>query len=137
MIRSFAFAALVGVAFFPCSVAAQSAIDCGYPLNNAERTFCAEQALLEAETEMAAAFGKALARMEELDEPLPEHLKGGPDALRAAQEAWTDYRDKDCLAYSYPFRAGTRGNMSRLTCMIFLTRQRGEDLLAMIEDYSQ
>jgi len=137
LIRSFVLAALVGAVLLPQAVTAEPNINCGYPLNNAERTYCGEQALLEAETEMAAAYEKALAKMRELDAPLPDELKGSPQALEEAQQAWTTYRDKDCFAYSYPFRAGTRGTISLLSCKIFLTRQRAEDLSGMIEDYDQ
>jgi len=125
------------LALAQASASAEPNVNCGYPLNNSERTYCAEQALLQAETEMNAAYKEALTKMEDLDAPLPAHLKGSTKALEEAQQAWTTYRDKDCLAYSYPFRAGTRGTISLLTCKIFLTRQRAEDLSGMIEDFDQ
>ncbi|MGS4887239.1 lysozyme inhibitor LprI family protein [Roseibium sp. MB-4] len=110
-------------------------IDCGYPLNNSERTYCAEKALDQANQDLTAAYERALEKMTEVDASLPEHLKGSPEALKAAQEAWTDFRDKDCTAYSFPFRGGTRGNELYRNCMIVMTMQRIDDLNAMVEDY--
>ncbi|WP_422020245.1 lysozyme inhibitor LprI family protein [Roseibium sp.] len=114
---------------------ADDKIDCGYPLNNSERTYCAEKALDQADQDLTAAYERALAKMMEVDASLPEHLKGSPDALKAAQEAWTEFREKDCTAYSFPFRGGTRGNELYRNCMIVMTMQRIDDLNAMVEDY--
>lgn len=114
---------------------ANDAIDCGYPLNNSERTYCAEKALDQANQDLTAAFGRALEKMIEVDASLPEHLKGSPDALKAAQAAWTEFRHKDCTAYSFPFKGGTRGNELYRNCMIVMTMQRIDDLNAMVEDY--
>lgn len=114
---------------------AQDDIDCGYPLNADERNYCAQKALSEAEAALSAAYETTLATMGKLDAELPDHLKGSPEALKAAQDAWTDYRQKDCAAYAFPFRGGTRGDALYLSCMIITTMQRTEDLNAMVEDY--
>ncbi len=110
-------------------------IDCGYPLNNSERTYCAEKALKEAEANMTAAYDRLHARLVEMDAELPEHLKGSPAALEEAQAAWKIYSDKDCNAYSFPFKGGTRGQELYRSCLIVLTMKRTEDLDATVEDY--
>ncbi|WP_305986651.1 lysozyme inhibitor LprI family protein [Roseibium sp. MMSF_3544] len=110
-------------------------IDCGYPLNNNERTYCAEKALKDANSKMEAAYEKLHAKVVEMDDALPEHLKGSPAALETAQAAWKDYSEKDCKAYSFPFMGGTRGNALYRNCMIVLTMHRTEDLEATLEDY--
>jgi len=115
--------------------AAQENIDCGYPLNNSERTYCADKALKDAEAAMAAAYVKLHARVVALDDALPEHLKGSPAALEEAQTAWTDYADKDCKAYAFPFMGGTRGQELYRNCKIVLTMKRTDDLTATLEDY--
>ncbi len=115
---------------------AQSDIDCGYPLNNSERTYCAEKALKAAQADMIAAYDRLHAKLTEIDADLPEHLKGSPAALEEAQKAWTVYSDKDCTAYSFPFRGGTRGQELYRNCLIVLTMKRTEDLDATVEDYS-
>ena len=120
---------------FSAAALADDKIDCGYPLNNSERTYCAEKALDQANQDLTAAYERALEKMSEVDASLPDHLKGSPDALKAAQEAWTDFREKDCTAYSFPFKGGTRGNELYRNCMIVMTMQRIDDLNAMVEDY--
>lgn len=55
-------------------------IDCGYPLTEAERSFCADKALEDADTRMKEAFDRLRARLVEIDAELPEHLKGAPPA---------------------------------------------------------
>jgi len=115
---------------------AQETIDCGYPLNENERSFCADKALKDATGRMQQAYDRLLARVVELDKALPEHLQGSPEALENAQAAWKTYADKDCGAYSFPFRGGTRGNDLYRNCLIVLTMKRTEDLDATLQDYS-
>ncbi|MCK7614461.1 lysozyme inhibitor LprI family protein [Roseibium sediminicola] len=114
---------------------AQENIDCGYPLNNNERTYCADKALKDAEAAMAAAYVTLHARVVALDDALPDHLKGSPAALEGAQTAWADYADKDCKAYAFPFMGGTRGQELYRNCKIVLTMKRTDDLTATLEDY--
>ncbi|TYC52643.1 DUF1311 domain-containing protein [Rhodobacterales bacterium] len=110
-------------------------IDCGYPLNNNERTFCAEKALKEAEASMTTAYERLHAKLVQMDADLPEHLKGAPAALEDAQAAWETYREKDCTSYAFPFKGGTRGNELYRSCMIVVTMKRTDDLTATLEDY--
>lgn len=116
-------------------VVAQENIDCGYPLNNNERTYCAEKALTEANTNLDTAYRDLLAKTVQMDDALPDHLKGAPAALEDAQAAWVSYRELDCRAYSFPFKGGTRGNDLYRNCMIVMTMQRIDDLTATLEDY--
>jgi len=127
--------ALAGLIIGSAQVPAQENIDCGYPLNNNERTYCAEKALKEADAKMEEAYGKLHASVVEMDKALPDHLKGAPAALEDAQAAWKDYREKDCHAYGFPFMGGTRGHDLFRSCMIVLTMQRTDDLTATLEDY--
>ncbi|MHA7775675.1 lysozyme inhibitor LprI family protein [Roseibium sp. M-1] len=115
---------------------AQENVDCGYPLNNSERTYCAEKALGEAEARMNEALDRLRAKLTEMDADLPEHLKGAPAALDEAQAAWKAYADKDCAAYSFPFKGGTQGNELYRSCLIVLTMKRTEDLDATVGDYA-
>jgi len=126
--------AYAAVPFFAAS--AQENIDCGYPLNDSERTYCAEKALGEAQARMQDAVDRLKARLTEMDAELPEHLKGAPAALEEAQAAWNTYAEKDCEAYSFPFKGGTRGDELYRSCLIVLTMKRTEDLDATAEDYS-
>ncbi|WP_299819198.1 lysozyme inhibitor LprI family protein [uncultured Roseibium sp.] len=114
---------------------AQENVDCGYPLTNSERTYCAEKALSETEADMQKAYDRLHAKLVEMDADLPDHLKGSPGALEEAQAAWKVYSDKDCTAYSFPFRGGTQGSELYRNCIIVLTLKRTEDLNATVEDY--
>lgn len=129
---------LRAAAFYIClnsGALAQENIDCGYPLNNNERTYCAEKALAEANTNLETVYRKLLAKTVQMDDALPDHLKGAPAALEEAQAAWVSYRELDCKAYSFPFMGGTRGNDLYRNCMIVMTMQRIDDLTATLEDY--
>jgi len=129
---------LLAIVFFTCmslGTSAQENIDCGYPLNNNERTYCAEKALSEANTNLEAVYENLLARVVEMDDSLPEHLKGAPAALEEAQAAWVSFRELDCNAYGFPFKGGTRGNELYRNCMIIMTMQRIDDLTATLDDY--
>lgn len=114
---------------------AQENIDCGYPLNNNERTYCAEKALSEANANLETVYRDLLARVIQMDDAVPEHLKGAAAALEEAQAAWVSFREIDCNAYSFPFKGGTRGNELYRNCMIIMTMQRIDDLTATLEDY--
>ncbi|MDN3721197.1 lysozyme inhibitor LprI family protein [Roseibium salinum] len=84
---------------------------------------------------MKAAYERLYEKLVEMDDELPEHLKGSPNALEEAQEAWKAFSDKDCAAYSFPFRGGTRGEELYRNCLIVLTIKRAEDLKATVDDY--
>lgn len=129
------FSCLLLVSAAPAQEQVPETIDCGYPLTNAERTFCSAKALIEAETAMNAAYEKLLTKLEEMDAALPDHLRGSPEALKESQDAWLVFREKDCRAYGFPFQGGTRGNELYQGCMIILTMRRTEDFNATVEDY--
>ena len=58
---------LAAIALLAISAAqAQENIDCGYPLNNNERTYCAEKALKEANSKMETAYEKLHAKVVEM-----------------------------------------------------------------------
>lgn len=129
---------LLAAALYACTcygAFAQENIDCGYPLNNNERTYCAEKALSEANANLEAAYKDLLAKVIQMDDAVPEHLKGAAAALEEAQAAWVSFRELDCNAYGFPFKGGTRGNELYRNCMIIMTMQRIDDLQATLDDY--
>jgi uncharacterized protein YecT (DUF1311 family) len=137
MIRPLGTPLVLASLFLVPFASAQENVDCGYPLNNSERTYCAEKALKEAETAMNAAYDALQTKLTEMDEALPDHLKGSSEALSDAQEAWKVFREKDCKAYGFPFQGGTRGHELYQGCMIILTMQRTEDFNATVDDYGE
>jgi len=106
-------------------------IDCGYPLNQMEMTYCAEKGWLENDKRLNEAYRSAMARMKETDQYLPADLRGAADALRDAQRAWIPYRDKACAAEGYLARGGSMEPMLIYGCLAMLTAQRTEALLAL------
>lgn len=109
-------------------VAAQQNIDCGYPVNQMEMTYCAEQGWQEADADLNAVYKEAMAAMKETDSYLPAELKGAAAALRDAQRAWIPYRDKACEAYGFQARGGSMEPMLIYGCLATMTRQRVEEL---------
>ncbi|WP_420334767.1 lysozyme inhibitor LprI family protein [Roseibium sp.] len=129
---------LLATTFFTCmslNASGQENIDCGYPLNNNERTYCAEKALSEANKKLETIYRDLLAKVVQMDDALPDHLKGAPAALEEAQAAWVSFRELDCNAYSFPYKGGTRGSELYRNCMIIMTMQRINDFEATLEDY--
>ncbi|MEO9529460.1 lysozyme inhibitor LprI family protein [Roseibium sp.] len=115
---------------------AQENIDCGYPLDDSQRSYCADKALEDAGTKMREAYELLAERVSELDAALPAALKGAPAALKEAQAAWETYAGKDCKAYAFPFMGGPGGSDAYRNCLIVLTVKRTDDLTATVEDYS-
>jgi uncharacterized protein YecT (DUF1311 family) len=112
--------------------AAQQNIDCGYPLNQREMTYCAEQGWHEADADLNAVYKDAMAKMREMDGYLDASLKGAADALKDAQRAWIPYRDKACKSYGFQARGGTMEPMLIYGCLATMTRARIEELKDLI-----
>ncbi|WP_417667809.1 lysozyme inhibitor LprI family protein [Roseibium sp.] len=112
---------------------APDAIDCGYPLNQMEMTFCAQQAWQDADAELNAAYRTAMDRMREMDGYLDTSLKGAEEALRDAQRAWIPYRDKACEAYGFLARGGSMEPMLVFGCLATVTKKRTEELNELAE----
>lgn len=121
---------LTALAFcgFGTIAAAQQNIDCGYPVNQMEMTFCAQKGWQEADAELNAVYKEAMASMKETDSYLPDDMKGAAAALRDAQRAWIPYRDKACEAYGFQARGGSMEPMLVYGCLATITRQRVEEL---------
>lgn len=110
------------------SALAQQNIDCGYPVNQMEMTYCAEQGWRQADADLNAVYKEAMAAMKETDSHLPDDMKGAAAALRDAQRAWIPYRDKACEAYGFQARGGSMEPMLIYGCLATMTRQRVEEL---------
>ena len=111
---------------------AQENIDCGYPLNQTEMTYCAEKGWHDADAELNTVYKDAMAKMREMDSYLDASLKGAADALKEAQRAWIPYRDKACAAYGFQARGGTMEPMLIYGCLATMTKARTEDLKDLI-----
>ena len=112
---------------------AQENVDCGYPLNQMEMTYCAEKGWNEADAELNEVYTKAMAKMRDLDSYLEPSLRGAANALKEAQRAWIPYRDKACAAYGFQARGGSMEPMLVYGCLATLTRTRIEQLKEIAE----
>lgn len=127
--------ALAGLALVTSTVglSAQDNIDCGYPLNQMEMTYCAEKAWKQSDADLNAAYQTAMATMRSLDANLPDNMQGGADALRDAQRSWIPYRDKACEAYGFLARDGSMEPMLIYGCLATLTVKRTDELNELAE----
>lgn len=93
---------------------------CGDKANQAEMTRCASDALKAADADMTKAFQALLAATDANDRKF----------VIEAQDAWSVYRDKECIARigGSPNRGGTIWPMLHLECRAGLATLRTKDL---------
>lgn len=93
---------------------------CNDKANQAEMTQCASEALKKADAEMATALKDLLAATDADDRKF----------VTEAQDAWSAYRDKECIARigGSPNRGGTIWPMLHLECRAGLATLRTKDL---------
>ncbi|MXU64111.1 lysozyme inhibitor LprI family protein [Oceanomicrobium pacificus] len=124
---------LVALAALP--VAAQEAdVDCNNQLTTFDMRVCADRAYKAADEDLNVDYRRAMEWMTSLDADLPDDQRGGAEALRDAQRAWIDFRDKACLAQGFTYRGGTLEPVIILYCLEDLTRQRSEQLRIIWEE---
>ncbi|MCK7614460.1 lysozyme inhibitor LprI family protein [Roseibium sediminicola] len=112
---------------------AQEIADCSNAMSQSEMTQCAHDDWQKADAELNALYKKAMAKMREADDYLPDYLKGAADTLRDAQRAWIPYRDKACESYGFMARGGTMEPMLVYGCQADLTNQRIKELKDLVE----
>lgn len=112
---------------------AQQIADCTKVQTQMEITQCTYQEWQAADAELNIAYQSAMANMRQMDNDLPEHLKGAAEALQEAQRAWIPYRDKACQSYGFQARGGTMEPMLVNICFTELTQQRTKELKELTE----
>jgi len=124
MKRSLATAALFGAILSAPGVHAQPA-QCADAPNQAAGTECAANLFKKADKELNVTYSALLGA-------LPDK---GKDYARAAQRAWVDFRDKECVSQTGggPNQGGTIWPMIYMECQTALTRQRVEELKAQVK----
>lgn len=110
--------ALIAVSSHAC--AEQIPALCSDKANQAEMTRCASHALKTADAEMAKTLQELLAATDADDRKF----------VTEAQDAWSTYRDKECVARigGSPNRGGTIWPMLHLECRAGLATHRTKDL---------
>ncbi|MEP2715711.1 lysozyme inhibitor LprI family protein [Pseudophaeobacter sp.] len=107
--------------------------DCSDPQTTHAMRSCAAQDYERADAALNAAYKAAQRSMKQLDQDLPDDLKGASKALLQAQRAWISYRDAACAAEGFQFRGGSFEPLMILICKTELTEQRSDQLLQLIE----
>lgn len=93
---------------------------CNDKANQTEMTQCASEALRKADAEMESALKELLAAIDTDDRKF----------VTEAQDTWTTYRDKECIARigGSPNRGGTIWPMLHMECRAGLATLRTKDL---------
>ena len=115
--------------------AAEVQPDCEDPQYQIEMNICAARdheeadAVLNAQWEMTSATMKQWDAEHGFDDGRPGYF----DTLLSAQRAWIAFRDAHCASEGYLFRGGSGEPMMISGCKAGLTRERTEQLRALVE----
>lgn len=99
---------------------------------------CPNSELVRAEAALDAQWESTVAGMKARDGRLDRSHDDRPgyvDTLQAAQSAWRTYRDQHCAGEGYAARGRSSEPVLIITCKTKLTRQRTEQLKALVEDH--
>lgn len=114
--------------------------NCSNPMVQQEMNWCAGQDYGAADAKLNAQWKITAAAMKARDalfaaSSSPEYDKreGYFQSLLEAQRAWLRYRDAHCRVNGYSARGGSMEPMLVSSCKASLTRERTEELKALIE----
>lgn len=120
------------------AAAQEPEVDCDNPQYQVEMNFCAGRDYDAADTELNAQWKLTVAALKARDKTIDRSYDSQPthyDTLLAAQRAWLTYRDQHCLSESFAARGGSMAPMLHSGCMARLTKERTEQLKALVEEY--
>lgn len=112
--------------------------NCGDPMAQQEMNWCAQQDYLAADAALNEQWKLTATAMKQRDaEFKPYDWDDRPGyfaTLLEAQRAWIAYRDAHCRSEGYYARGGTLESLLVATCKLELTRQRTEQLQALMPE---
>ncbi|MBL8649168.1 MAG: DUF1311 domain-containing protein [Sphingopyxis sp.] len=120
------------------AAAQEPEVDCDNPQYQVEMNFCAQKDYDAADAELNAQWKRTVAEIKRRDKDIDRSYDSQPtgyDTLLAAQRAWLTYRDQQCLSESFAARGGSMAPMLHSGCMARLTKERTEQLKALVEEY--
>ena len=97
---------------------------------------CAANAARAADHELNLVWKRVAAEMKRRDTGIDRKTDREPgffDTLLASQRGWLTYRDKQCLLASFEMRGGSGAPQIHGGCMHRLTRERIDQLSALVE----
>ena len=113
-------------------------IDCDNQRYQVEMNYCAGKEYEVEDAAMNAQWKLTVAAMRERDKHIDRTYDSQPthDAtLLASQRAWLTYRDRHCESEGFVMRGGSAESMVISGCRATLTRERTEQLKALVEEY--
>jgi len=119
------------------AAAQEPEVDCDNPQYQVEMNFCAGRDYDAADAELNAQWKLTVAALKARDKDIDRSYDSQPthyDTLLAAQRAWLTYRDQHCLSESFAARGGSMAPMLHSGCMARLTKERTEQLKALVEE---
>lgn len=124
---------ILAIVMLSAGAATAQDVDCTNAQTQQEMNACAEQDWMDADADLNAAYGEAIAIMQLYDEDLPKSEKGAEANLRAAQRAWVTFRDAACAAEGYAMHGGSAEPLLIYGCRARLTQQRAVELRMLAE----
>lgn len=117
------------------AAAATASSNCGDQPTQTGMTMCFGEEATRADTEMNAVWKQVQTSMQRLDRDADAPTTREPgfaQALLASQRAWLAFRDTECRIESYEHRGGSMQPATENQCMAGITRQRTEQLRALL-----
>jgi len=114
---------LLTVGLVPSPAGAQAEPDCTAPQNTVEMHYCADQAYQAADADLNHVWRSMRGHLSKDEKAL----------LLKAQRAWLKFRDANCDFAASPYLGGSIHPVILLTCLETMTRERTEELRAMLE----
>lgn len=118
-----------------CTAATAQEIDCANAVTQMEMNQCAYDDWEAADTDLNAAYKRALTLLKGWDADLPKAEQGGAAALKEAQRAWITFRDKACEVEGYAMKGGSAEPLLVYGCMRQLTEDRTAQLNGLVDSY--
>ncbi|MEZ5925756.1 MAG: lysozyme inhibitor LprI family protein [Hyphomicrobiaceae bacterium] len=119
----------LGLGFLSIAEPSAEEVDCENASSTVEMNYCGEQAYLRADAELNRVYQEILAGIDGHDDLEPDRMKAWKEALKAAQRAWVDFKEKDCgELIGYEWYGGTGAGPASYGCFTQKTETRIKEL---------
>lgn len=104
-------------------------IDCDNASSTVEMNYCGEQDYNKSDAELNTLYRSILDGLDEQENANGESVDKWRGALKAAQRAWIDFKEKDCgELIGYEWGGGTGAGPAMYGCLIQKTKTRIQEL---------
>jgi uncharacterized protein YecT (DUF1311 family) len=127
--RSTVAAVLAAVAIGMADTAVAEDIDCNNATSTIEMNYCGEQEYLKADAELNSLYKTIVDGLDSRAGDSGSDVGAWKDALKAAQRAWVDFKQKDCgELIGYEWGGGTGAGPATYGCLVEKTKTRIREL---------